>query len=101
MTTRVVKPLTECRLQRRVGKKKKTLRTRHVEVGGDFAVGQREPDEPQAHAESGRDVGQVVPLAWNAKTIRFFLIRQNGVSKVCGNAKTATESSKGISPPPI
>lgn len=66
----------------------KTLRTRYVEVGGDFAVGQREPDEPQAHAESGRDVGQIVSLAWNAKMIRS-LIRQNGVfaatiiSKVC------------------
>lgn len=55
--------------------KRRHSRTCYIEVGGDLAVGQREPDEAQAHAESGRDVGKIVSFAWNARRSRNFLMR--------------------------
>lgn len=42
--------------------------TCHIEVGGNFAVGQCEPDESQTHGESSRHIGQIVTFPWNTNT---------------------------------
>lgn len=42
--------------------------TCHIEVGGDFAVGQCEPDEPQTHGESSRHIGQIVTFTCNTNS---------------------------------
>ena len=53
-------------------KREKGIRlTCEVEVGGQLAVGQCKPDEPETHAESGRDVGQVVAFTWNGERTMF------------------------------
>lgn len=36
-----------------------------IEVGGDFAVGQRKPDESHAHADSSRHVSKIIAFTWN------------------------------------
>lgn len=58
-------------------KKKKDSRTRYVEVGGDFAVGQCEPDEAETHAHSSRDVGKIVSFAWNRKLLNATVLCWN------------------------
>lgn len=83
-------------LQRGVGEKGRDSRTRYIKVGGDFAVGQREPDEAQAHAESGWDVSKIVSFAWNTKWSGKVLVQKSDARtimlKVCANAKTALGS---------
>lgn len=36
-----------------------------IKVGGNFAVGQRKPDESHAHADGSRHIGKIIAFTWN------------------------------------